>query len=122
MFRPIACLALAVAVLAGCGAPVALRTQSAPISACMDALAIGKLVPSSRSGLALQAPDGTILEVEWPCGYTARRELTGLTLLDSTGAVIAHEGQEVHAGGGGGADNVFHTCPGSITVAEGPVK
>ena len=107
-------------LLAGCGAPVALRTQPAPVSACMDALATGTLVSSARSGLALKAADGTLLEVEWPFGYTATRDATGLTLLDSAGVVVAHEGQQVQAGGGSGADNVFHACPGSVSVVVPP--
>ena len=82
----------------------------------MDALAIGTLVASNRSGLALQAPDGTVLEVEWPFRYSAQRGATGLTLLDDAGQVVAHEGQQVQMGGGSGADNAFHACPGSVSV------
>ena len=115
--RPIAAAALAVALLAGCGTPVSLRTQPAPISACMDALATGVLVASNKSGLAIRAGDeGEIIEVEWPFEHTARREMTGLVLVDSIGGVIAREGQVIQMGGGSGADNVFHACPGSIAV------
>ncbi|HET9852254.1 MAG TPA: hypothetical protein VFP56_07085 [Candidatus Limnocylindrales bacterium] len=105
-------------VCIGC-APISLRTQPAPISACMDALATGTLVSSSLSGLAIKAPDGTVVEVEWPFEYTARRDMTGLALIDSAGVLVAHEGQVIQMGGGSGADNVFHACPGSITLAEG---
>jgi hypothetical protein len=108
---------LAAAVLVGC-APASLRTQPAPISACMDALATGTLVPSALSGLAIKAPDGTVVEVEWPFQYTARRDMTGLALIDSAGVLVAHEGQVIQMGGGTGADNVFHACPGSVTLAE----
>ena len=111
-------IALASTALAGCGTPVALRTQANPTSACMDALAIGMLVTSVKSGLALQAENGTVLEVEWPFGYTARREATGLALYDNAGVLVAHEGQRVQAGGGSGADNVFHACPGSVSVSQ----
>lgn len=115
-----ACLALVLSIaavpIAGCGAPVALRTQAQPVSACMDALAIGTLVASNRSGLALRAADGTILEVEWPFGYSARRDAAGLALLDATGVAIAYEGQQVQMGGGSGADSAFHACPGSVSV------
>jgi hypothetical protein len=113
----IAVPALAILLLAGC-APATLRTQPAPISACMDALATGTLVPSSRSGLAIRAggASGEVTEVEWPFGYTARRDMTGLALIDSAGTVVAHEGEVIQMGGGTGADNVFHACSGSIAV------
>ena len=87
----------------------------------MDALAIGVLVTSAKSGLALQAENGTVLEVDWPFGYTARREPTGLALYDNAGALVAHEGQRVQAGGGSGADGLFHACPGSVSVSEAHV-
>ena len=116
--RSVAVLALSLLVLAGCGTPVALRTQPEPISACMDALATGTLVPSNASGLGIRAADGTSFAVEWPFEYTARREALGLTLLDSVGAVVAREGQVIQMGGGFGADNIFHACPGSISVVN----
>ena len=116
-FRPIAAAALAVVLLAGCGSPVAIRTQPAPLSACMDALATGTLVASNLSGLAIRGGDeGEVTAVEWPFEYTARREITGLVLIDSVGVVVAHEGQVIQMGGGSGADGVFHACPGSIAV------
>jgi len=84
----------------------------------MDALATGTLVTSNASGLAIRASDGTLIEVEWPFEYTARRDITGVTLVDSAGAVVAREGQVIQMGGGSGADNVFHACPGSIELAD----
>ena len=116
--RSLSAATLTVVLLAGCGAPTGLRTQPAPISACMDALATGTLVSSSLSGLAIKAPDGTVVEVEWPFEYTARRDVTGLALIDSAGVLVAREGQVIQMGGGTGADNVFHACPGSVTLAE----
>ena len=116
--RTIILAGVATLLLAGCGTPVALRTQPGPLSACMDALATGTLVSSSKSGLAIKGADGSIVEVEWPFEYTARRDVTGLTLVDSAGVAIAREGQVIQMGGGSGADNVFHACPGSISVAE----
>ena len=109
--------ALAIVLLAGC-APATLRTQPAPVSACMDALATGTLVSSNRSGLAIRAggASGEVIEVEWPFGYTARREMTGLTLIVNTGKVVAHEGEVIQMGGGTGADNVFYACAGAISV------
>ena len=116
--RPLASATLALLVLAGCGTPVGLRTQPAPISARMDALATGTLTSSNLSGLAIKANDGTIVEVEWPFEYTARREAQGLTLVDSVGQIVAREGQRIQMGGGTGADGVFHACPGSISVVH----
>lgn len=119
MYRSLAALALTV-VVAACGVPVGLRTQSAPISACMDALATGTLITSNLSGLAIRAEDGAIVEVEWPFEYTARREAVGLVLIDSVGQIVAREGQLIQMGGGTGADGVFHACPGSISVPAAP--
>jgi hypothetical protein len=119
--RRLALPVLLLALLAGCGAPVGLRTQPGPLSACMDALATGVLVQSNISGLAIRSGDeGTVTEVEWPFGYTARREALGLTLVDSVGVVVAREGQLIQMGGGHGADNVFHACPGSIALVAAP--
>lgn len=119
-FRPILAAALAAILLAGCGTPVGLRTQPAQISACMDALATGTLAASARSGLAIRAADGTVVEVEWPFEYKATRDVTGLTLIDSAGGMVAHEGQVIQMGGGRGADSVFQACPGSIAVVAPP--
>ena len=84
-------------VLAGCGS-VQLRTASAPVSACEDALASGRLVANAQSGLALQASDGSIVPLLWPYGYAARRGVTGIELLDNGGAVLAREGDFITAG------------------------
>ena len=119
MSRSLAALALTV-VVAACGAPVGLRTQPGPISACMDALATGTLVTSNVSGLAIRAGDGAVIEVEWPFEYTARRETVGLVLIDSAGQIVAREGQLIQMGGGTGADGVFYACPGSIAVVAAP--
>lgn len=120
-FRPIAAAALAVALLAGCGTPVGLRTQPAPMSACMDALATGTLVASNKSGLAIEGGgEEGVTEVEWPFGYTARRDTFGVVLVDSAGVEVARAGQRIQMGGGHGADNVFHACPGSISVVAAP--
>ena len=113
---------LAVLSLAGCGTPIAIKTQPAPVSACMDALMIGTLVTSNLSGFAVRGGDeGDITEVEWPFEYTAKRDITGLALYDSVGVLVAHEGDVIQMGGGSGADGVFHACPGSISVV-GPKK
>ncbi len=118
--RSISAAVLSLLLLAGCGAPMGLRTQPAPISACMDALATGVLVTSNLSGLAIRIDDGDIQEVEWPFEYTARRDTGGAVLLDSVGVEVAREGQLIQMGGGTGADGVFYACPGSISVVPAP--
>ena len=118
--RSLSISGLSLLLLAGCGAPAGLRTQPAPISACMDALATGTLVPSNATGLGIKAGDGTTIDVEWPFEYTARRETVGLLLVDSIGQIVAREGQLIQMGGGFGADNLFHACPGSISVVPAP--
>lgn len=112
-------LALLGGVLAGCG-PVSLRTQAAPVSACDDALASGRLVAHGPSGLAFQGTDGSILPARWPFGYTARRGVSGIELLDNAGAILAHEGDFVTAGGGTGNDGVFDVCPASVKLVAAP--
>lgn len=107
------------AVLAGCG-PVSLRTQPAPVSVCDDALASGTLVSDGPSGLAFQGTDGAILPARWPFGYTARRGVSGIELVDNGGTVLAHEGDFVTAGGGTGNDGVFDVCPASVKVVPAP--
>ena len=108
-------VALAALIVAGCS-PASLRVAQQPASACMDALAIGTLVASNKSGLALQAPDGTLSEMLWPFGYSARRDAMGLALLDNTGKVVAREGDDVQMGGGSDGNGIFEVCAGSVSV------
>ncbi len=120
MSRTLGATLLAALLVAAGGVPVTLRTQPAPISACMDALATGVLVTSSLSGLAIRDGEGAVQEVEWPFEYTARRDAVGVILVDSAGQEVAREGQLIQMGGGTGADGVFHACPGSISVVPPP--
>lgn len=85
----------------------------------MDALATGRLVADPRTGLGLET-DGQVLAVEWPFGYAARREATGLALLTGSepeAVVVAREGQVVSIGGGMGNDDVWHGC-GVVQVVQ----
>ena len=118
MLQRIVALAILGLVLAGCS--VQLKTGPAPISACDDALASGRLVSNAQSGLALEAIDRSIVPVLWPHGYTARRGLSGIELLDSGGAVLAREGDFITAGGGTGNDGFFAACPASVKVVPPP--
>lgn len=118
MLRRIVALAFLGVVLAGCA--VQLRTAPAPVSACDDALASGRLVANAQSGLAFQDQAGGVTPVLWPFGYSARRGVGGIELLDSGGAVIAREGDFVTAGGGTGNDGLFEVCPASLKVVPPP--
>lgn len=113
-------VAMAVAILvAGCEllpASFLLRTAPAPAQACMDALIVGQLVRHPASGLAIAEPGGgQVTPVEWPFGYSARDEGGRVALLDERGQVVAHEGDEVHVGGGFGTQ-FWHAC-GPVSVA-----
>lgn len=118
MLQRIVALALLGVVLAGCA--VQLKTAPAPVSACDDALASGRLVANAQTGLAFEGSTGEVLPVLWPFGYSARRGVAGIELLDSGGAVIAHEGDFVTAGGGTGNDGLFAVCPASVKVVPPP--
>ena len=107
-------LAVAAILLAGCAAQ--LRTAPAPLNACDEALASGRLVASAQSGLAIADSTGHVTEVLWPFGYTARQEAAGLALLDADGRVVAHQGDVIELGGGLGANNVWAACAGSVRV------
>ena len=109
-----ALLALALgAALAACGTPVALRTATAKVDACDMALLAGELVVSAQGGLAVRNAE-QVTEVLWPFGYSATHETTGLVLRDATGKIVAHEGQRVTMGGGGGANGLFNACAGTV--------
>lgn len=117
-----AVLALVIAVSAGCGTPVALRTAPAPVDACDQAVMGGVLMPSSQSGLAVRPIAGNreMVEVLWPFGYAAARDLQGaITLRDASGNDIAREGETILMGGGLGANGVWAACAGTVESAPG---
>ena len=120
MTRSVFALLVLASLLSACGAPVGIRTQPAPMDACEDALATGTLVSSAISGLAIRAGDGTVQEVLWPFGYTARREGTLTLLLDAAGRPVAREGELIQMGGGTDNAGVFNACTGSISVVAAP--
>lgn len=112
--RTIISFAAVALLVAGCA--VQLRTAPAPHAGCDDALISGRLMTSAQSGLAVVDSTGHVTEVLWPFGYTARRSVSGVELVDEKGAVVAKEGDFVEMGGGLGANAVWGACPGSITV------
>ena len=114
--RSVSGVLLAAGLLAGCS--VQLRTASAPVNACDEALLTGRLVPSAASGLAVADPDGKVTEMLWPFGYSARRDVSGISMVDDKGRLVAREGEMVHLTGGLGANDVWGACPGSVSRLE----
>ena len=88
---------------------------------CMASLTEGVLVADARWGFALTDPaGGRVREVIWPYGYAARNDGGRLTLIDTTGAVIAHAGDRLRIGGGEtGPDHAWLACGGITVVAAG---
>lgn len=101
-------------LVAGCS--VQLRTAPAPVDVCDEALTSGRLVTSAQSGLALVDSTGHATEVLWPFGYSARRGVSGVELVDEKGVAVAHEGDFVEITGGLGLDDAWVACAGSVTV------
>ena len=97
---------------------IRLFTEPQPAQACMDALAMGTLVPDTRSGLGYAGPDGVAKPVMWPFGYTARLVDNAIELYDASGAFVAREGDQIQMGGGSGANNLFYACEGSVEIAN----
>ena len=112
--RMIVSLAAVALLVAGCA--VQLRTAPARVDVCDDALVSGRLVTSAQSGLALVDSTGHVTEVLWPFGYTARRGVSGIELVDDKGATVAREGDLVEMGGGLGANDMWGACSGTVTV------
>jgi hypothetical protein len=95
-----------------------LRTAQAPAQVCDAALMFGTLTEHPQSGLGITSTDGQATPVEWPFGYTAREDLGRLALVDETGRVVAHAGDDVTVGGGFGTQ-FWHACgPVSIVVSD----
>jgi hypothetical protein len=115
-----ACAPVQLGTAPATGAPVQLRTASAAVNVCDDAIGSGRLVANAQTGLALSDATGTTIQILWPFGYSARREGTGVALLDETGKVVAHEGDFVQAGGGTGNEGLFAVCAGSVKVVPPP--
>ena len=112
--RSLSLLTLTVLVLAACSTQ--LRTAAAPVSHCDDALISGRLVAEAQSGLAVIDSTGKITPVLWPFGYSARRGLSTIELVDEGGKAVAKEGDFVEISGGFAADETWAACAGSVTV------
>jgi hypothetical protein len=83
----------------------------------MDALLGGKLTRNPQSGLGVTSRDGQDMIVEWPFGYTALDDEGRIALVDETGTVVAHEGDEITVGGGFGNQLWYACAPVTVTSA-----
>ena len=114
MRRRLLTLILAIAaLLAACGSPVALRTAPVKTDACDEALLAGELVTSTQGGLAGRTPAPPPAG-RGPVGATPPPAAPGGVLRRATGKIVAHVGQRVSMGGGGGANGLFNACAGTV--------
>lgn len=97
------------ALLLGACAVGSLGGSSTP-EACPAALLEGELLRDDDSGFLVRHAEGFVTPIVWPEGYTVRDGETR-ELLDSTGAVVAREGDFVALGGGFTVgDTAFIVC------------
>ena len=99
--RRVALVSLAALLLAGCGSsadPVPLLTATEPDGpgngACYLWYGQGELIEDATAGTAVKQPDGVIIELSWPMGYTARRSGGTIEVLDTSGQVAAVTGRK----------------------------
>jgi len=85
----------------------------------MDALTMGVLAVDSESGVGLETPGGSVGLVVWPTGWTARNDAGSVAIIDANGAVVAHVGDTVSMGGGGGSEDAWYVCPPVHVLAPG---
>jgi len=117
---------LPLGLLASCGEPapspqlVAITTEAAPATACMEALISGVLVAHAEWGLALQTPGtGELSRPVFPFGYRAAVDGGGIVLVDEHGRLVARAGDLIQSSGGfvgGEGDPRVVLCDDTITV------
>ncbi|HEX5590595.1 MAG TPA: hypothetical protein VFX65_09925 [Candidatus Limnocylindrales bacterium] len=107
MHRRLIAALLSLGLVAGCGEPaptpqlVAITTEAAPASACMEALITGVLVPHAEWGIALQTPGtGELSRPVFPFGYRAAVDGGGIALVDEDGRLVARTGDLIRSSGG----------------------
>ena len=121
MRKPPLFAGVALLVLAGAGAtygiPVPLKTGSVypnsdpALVGCYLSSASGELVDDPTAGTAIL--DGFTHQralVTWPIGWSARRSLFGVSVVNSRGEVVATTGTRVSLSGGYWTDGSFLTC------------
>jgi hypothetical protein len=114
-----------IGLLAACGPSepsvgiIAIATQSAQPpgqESCEMALLEGTLALDPRTGLGVEAADGsTVWRVRWPNGWRAL-DTAPVALADADGKIVARVGDHISMGGGFGNDDVFFACPVGITA------
>ena len=96
-------VSLAALLLAGCGSGaefVRLLTatephpEGLPDGACLLWQERGELIEDATAGTAVRQPDGVIITLAWPMGYTARRSGETIEVLDTRGQVVAVTGRK----------------------------
>ena len=96
---------------ASAGCSLAIRTEPAPggpNSICEAAFIGGVLAADPADGLGLRGETHGVASVVWPFGYSARRESSGIALLDRSGQVVAREGDTVAMVGAWGDDGTAY--------------
>jgi hypothetical protein len=94
----------------------------ATAQACPAALLEGELVADPVLGLAVMAPDGTVVPTLWPFGYEGRIGPDGIALVDLAGTQVARSGEVVRLGGsraGFDPPGMWVTC-GGVSGAAPP--
>ena len=85
-------------------------TPGSPNSICEAAFIGGVLVPDPTNGLGLRGETHGVASVVWPFGYSARRESSGIALLDRSGQIVAREGETISMVGAWGNDGTAYPC------------
>jgi hypothetical protein len=88
---------------------VVLKTQP-PGLVCMQALTGGQLVADPVSGVGLRSAGGPVVHLSWPPGWSARDDAGSIAIVDANGAIVAHVGDTVQLGGGGGSGGDWDVC------------
>jgi len=78
---------------------------------CYTSGTFGVLTTDSTYGTAIIERDARV-PVMWPHGYSGRRSVTGVEVVDASGHVVARTGTRVQIGGGytGDAPRAFLAC------------
>jgi hypothetical protein len=99
----------------------------APLAGCVGcptALLEGTLVVNGSGGLAVQAPEGGVVQVHWPSGVGVGHDGDQLVLTNPLGQPIAHQGEFVSMAGGALGDTPeFDTCgPIAVSASRPPTR
>jgi hypothetical protein len=84
---------------------------------CPTALLEATLVANGTGGLAVQAPEGGVVLVDWPSGVGVGHEGDQLVLTNPLGQPIAHQGEFVSMASGVPGDTLEFAACGPIAVS-----